>query len=196
MNVGNIKKYIFLNNMDKKQNNPDYEFTILLLGGNPSGKTSLLNRYVENAFYHGGLPTIGINYKIKLIKIDNYEIKIKILDTAGGERFKSLTKYYYGKADGFIFNFNITNKSSFKIIDSFIDDVEFYKNNFESIICANFSDLQERKEITDEEIKNYEQEINIKIFKTSAKTGQGINEAFDYLIMQLLKKKEFWKIFL
>ena len=67
--------------------------------------------------------------------------------------------------DGFIFNFNVTNEDTLRGLDYYINDVKKERNNkYDSIILANYCDLEERRVITKEEIKNYEQKYNIKIF--------------------------------
>ena len=172
--------------MDKKN---EFIFKILLLGS-CSGKTCLLMRYAENIFSKIDLSTIGIDYKTKLIEFDKYQIKLNIWDTAGAEKFINITKAYYKGTNGFIFNFDIRDKNTLKRMDYYINDVKKERNNdYDSIICANCCDLEEEKEITKEEIKNYELKYNIKIFETSAKSGFNINEAFNYLIYQILKRK-------
>ena len=77
-----------------------------------------------------------------------------------------------------------------KELDYFINEIKKERNDeYNSIICANCCDLEEERVITKEEIKNYEQKYNIKIFETSAKSGLNVNEAFNYLIYLILKRK-------
>ena len=174
--------------MDKKY---DFIFKILLLGDTWSGKTCLLIKYVDNIFINKQHEaTIGIDFKTKLIEFNKYKIKLMIWDTGGLKRFRNIIEQYYKGADGFIFNFNVTDKDTLEGLDYFINDVKKERNNkYDSIILANYCDLEERRVITKEEIKNYEQKYNIKIFETSAKSGLNINEAFNYLIYQILKRK-------
>ena len=171
--------------------NYDFKFKILLLGDTWSGKSSLFTRYVDNIFKNGGhLATIGLDYKTKLIVFDKYKIFLQIWDTAGQVRFRTITKTYYKGSDGFIFNFNITDENTLKEMDFFINNVkEEKKNDYDSIICANYFDLEEERIFTDEEIKKYEKKYNIKIFETSAKTGLNIDRAFNHLIFLMLQRK-------
>jgi len=107
-----------------------------------------------------------------------------------GEKFINITKTYYKGADGFIFNFDIRDKNTLKKMDYYINGVKEERyNDYDSIICANCCDLEVQREITKEELKNYEQKYNIKIFETSAKSGLNVNRAFNYLIYQILKRK-------
>ena len=171
--------------MDK---NNEFIFKILLLGS-CSGKTCLLNRYVDN-IYKKNLVAIGIDFKTKIIEFDKYRINLKIWDTVGQERFRNISRQYYKGTDGFIFNFDITYKNTLKELDYYINDVKKERNDeYNSIICANCCDLENERVIAKEEINNYEQKYNIKIFETSAKNGLNINEAFNYLIYQILNRK-------
>ena len=168
------------------EKNYDYVFKIVLLGGSYSGKTCLLGRYVDD-IYKIYMPTGEANFKTKSIEFDKHKIKLKIWDTWGSNC--DLAKVYFRSADGIIFNLNINYKNTLKDIDYYINDVKKERNKvYDSIICANCCDFEFR-EITKEEINNYEQKYNIKIFETSAKIGLNINEAFNYLIYQILKRK-------
>ena len=171
--------------MDKEY---DFEFKITLLGIFNSGKTCLSHKYAKDEFEEKPKPTIGGAYMQKLILLNKYKIKIHIWDTCGNERFRKMTKFYYRDAHGLIFVLDLTNKFSLEIADYYIKETINYFN-IERIICANRCDIEEERKISKEEIKNYELKSNIKIFETSAKTGMNINEAFNYLIYLILKKR-------
>ena len=167
----------------------DFKFNIFLLGDVYSGKTCLLKRFVYNIFLEQNSSTT-VDYKRKLIEFDKYKIKLIIWDIGGNENFRIPNRKFYKAADGIIFNFNIIYKNTLKELDYFINDVKKKKHNgYDSIICANCCDLEERRIITKEELKYYELKYNIKIFETSAKSGLNINTAFNYLIYQILKRK-------
>ena len=166
----------------------------ILGGGGGDGKTCIFRRYVENTFSEISPATIGLDFKIKYIKYGKYNLKLQIWDTAGQERFRKISyPNYYKSADGCIFVFDITNHGSFKEIIKVINELngEF---DFEKpkIICANKCDLEKGREIKKEEI---EKEIenncryNIEVFKTSAKTGQNIDEAFNRLVELIMSKR-------
>ena len=170
--------------------NYDFIFNILLLGDTSSGKTSLLNRYLKNIFLKDPLVTVGIDYSETCLKFDKYQIRLRILDTIGSEKYRAFAKKFYREADGFVFIFSIRYKRTLEELDYIINDVKNEKNNdYDSIICANCCDLDVQGEITKEDIKYYELKYNIKIFETSALTGFNINTAFNYLVYQILNRK-------
>ena len=100
----------------------DLMFKILLLGDSGVGKSSLLLRYTKNEFISDMRSTIGVEFALKYITIDNYQLKIQIWDTAGMERYRSITNAYYKGAKGVIVLYDICRKKSFENVDKWIDD--------------------------------------------------------------------------
>ena len=78
------------------------QIKILLLGESAIGKTCLIERYVNNSFKNNYLVTIGMDIRIKKLEINNYDVNVTINDTAGQERFRSITKMVYKGADGIL----------------------------------------------------------------------------------------------
>ena len=74
------------------------------------GKSCLINRYTENAFYSSNLGTIGIDFRIKYIEILGKKVKICLYDTSGQYKFVNLAKNYYRKVDGIILSYDCTEK--------------------------------------------------------------------------------------
>ena len=172
----------------ENQSNIDYK--IITLGDTNVGKTSLIMRYTINEFNTNSLNTIGMDSKIKDIEIDSKKIKIKIWDLAGQERFRSMHKYYYNKVDGIIFVYDITKKNTLKIIDSWIDEVkENVKGDISFILVGNKTDLEEEREVSIIEGEKFAQKYNYHFLECSAANGIGVNEIFDYLVRDILKKK-------
>jgi small GTP-binding protein len=87
---------------------------ILLLGDSAVGKSSLLTQYCDKDFSLGHMPTIGIEYKQKVLNLNNNKsVKIQLWDTAGHERFRTITPVYYRNVDGVLLIFDITQQSTF-----------------------------------------------------------------------------------
>lgn len=96
----------------------------LVVGDSGVGKTSLLVRYCEDSFQADYLSTIGVDFKIKRIEINNCQITLNIWDTAGQERFRNITKSFYKGAHGIILTYSITDPVSFNHIESWIDQIK------------------------------------------------------------------------
>ena len=91
----------------------------LILGEANVGKTSLLMRFIDNVF-KPLTPTLGVDYKQKELIIDKKSVIVQIWDTAGQEKFRTLTKVYFQKIDSVFFVYDITNIESFKNMEFWI----------------------------------------------------------------------------
>jgi Ras-related protein Rab-8A len=98
-----------------KKNNEKYDFMIkiIIIGDSGVGKTNLITRFCENHFKDSYVATIGVDFKIKTLVIDNKKYKMQIWDTAGQERFKNITQTYYKGAAGIVLTYSITDQISF-----------------------------------------------------------------------------------
>ena len=91
-----------------------FEADIVTLGEGQVGKTSIIIRYIDKKFSPNYLATIGIDSKVKKMTLPNgEEIKVKMFDTAGQERFKSITANYIKKANGILFVYDINGGKFF-----------------------------------------------------------------------------------
>ena len=112
--------------MSKDEQNIE-EFKIILLGNSGVGKTSILERYAYNRFNEELLATLGLNFITEQVTLDNFKrIELKIWDTAGQEKFRSLSKSYFRNVDAVLFVFAINDSLSFENIK---DWIELYNNN-------------------------------------------------------------------
>ena len=167
---------------------PELKFKILIIGDSAVGKTSLLLKYVDNFFPETHMATIGVEYKTKNIETSKYKVILHLWDTAGQERFKSITKSFFNNANGIVFVYDITSKESFDGVKNWIKDAEPY-GKFESILCGNKIDLEKKREVKIDSLKEYSLKKKIDVFETSAKTGAKVNEAFQKLVDLIIKSK-------
>ena len=165
-------------------------FKILTIGESGVGKTCILRRFVENKFLKNHLATIGIDFKTKTINIKNKEIKLKIWDTAGEERFHNITQQYYKDADGIVLVYDVTDEASYNKIRDWMDQIisNTPKDTISLVLLGNKCDSEERA-VTEEQGKKLAEELKISFFETSALNGQGINEAFEQLAKDIMKIK-------
>ena len=176
------------NSKDKKEN----LYKILLLGDWSVGKTCFLMRYIDNTFNEIHLSTIGMDYKLKDVTLENGKtVKIQIWDTAGQERYKSISKSYVKGANGIFLIYDITNKASFEGIRNWVKQI---KEQVSPRVCvalvANKIDDKEKEEVSSEDGIKLSNEIKFPFYQVSAKEGIGVNECFDELIKQIVKNYE------
>ena len=176
---------------NKVLNEPFFSFKILFLGGIGVGKTSIINRYVKNIFINDQTPTIGIDYKSKIVIYNSKKIKLKIFDTSGQERFHTLTKNYYRGADGIIMVFDLKRSETFDELTYWMEEINKNcdKNKIGLILVGNKNDgnLDERK-ISREQGNKIAELYNFIYIETSAVTNDNIKECFDLMVKTLFEK--------
>ena len=158
----------------------ELKLKILIIGDSGVGKTSMLLRYTDDYFPDTHIATIGVEYKTKIITKGKYKINFNIWDTAGQERFKSITKSFFSNATGIIFVYDITKRETFNGVKNWIKDSEEY-GKYDRVVCGNKIDLEKKREVKFDELKEYGIKKKMDYLETSAKTGVKINEAFEKL---------------
>ena len=163
----------------------DLQFRICLIGDSFVGKTSLLRRYYDRRFSEDYISTIGCDFKVITLEIDNKIIKLQLWDTAGQERFKAISVNYYRSAHAFMFVFDIGNKETFLNLNNWIN-LAFSNNktNFKNILIGNKCDIVNR-EVTIEEGIELAKMYNMMYLETSASSDVMVNEAFNFLAYEL-----------
>ena len=162
--------------------NYDFIFKVLLLGNSDVGKSSLLLRYVDSVWNDAFVPTIGVDFKVKTLTINEKKVKMQIWDTAGQERFRTVVSTYFRGAHGILLLYDVTNRDSFKNLESWLIEIE--KNAKEKvlkILIGNKCDLTDDREITSDEGKAFALRNGMEFMETSAKMNTNVSEAFETL---------------
>ena len=124
----------------------DYLFKVLLIGNSGVGKSSLLLRFADDVFNDNFMPTIGVDFKIRTIDVDQKTIKLQIWDTAGQERFKTITSSYYKGAHGIIVTYDITDRESFSKVSEWMSEVDKHASeNISRILVGDKKDLEDQR---------------------------------------------------
>jgi small GTP-binding protein len=169
----------------------DYEnrLKMLIIGDSSCGKTSMLIKYADNKFSPIYMSTIGIDFKIKHVTVQNKRYRLHIWDTAGQERFRTITRSYYRGCQGIIMVYDITQASSLKNIESWVKDISINTDaNVAKILVGNKSDLIFERAVSYEDGENIARKHQMRFFETSAKNGTNIDEIFSCLVNEIIKK--------
>lgn len=159
----------------------DYLFKIIILGDSGVGKTAILNRFADDQFTEIYSTTVGIDFKIRTILIEGKKIKLQMWDTAGQERFRTLVASYYRGAHGTVLSYDVTNKNSFDNVRNWIREIDSHNTEgITKLILANKCDLPTR-EVHKEDGELLAKEMGIPHIEVSAKTGLGVQDAFNLL---------------
>lgn len=162
--------------------NYDIGIKITIIGLNGIGKTSLLYRYCDDKFKKNCMTTIGIDFRTKLVERNNTQIKLQIWDTAGLEKYKSITTQFYRCGDVVIFAFDTTEYNSFLEIDSFKKEIESLRSDQKFILVGTKMDLGHLRQVEKETAEKYAKQNGFKYFEVSSKHNANINELFDFII--------------
>ena len=169
--------------------NYQYIFKIILIGNSGVGKSCIINRYTREVFEENYKCTIGVDFLMKTIEIDGKTVKLQIWDTAGQEKYRSMSASYYRGANVAFVVFDITNRDSFNSLPSWIE--AYYRNGPETqkniILIGNKKDLENERVVTQDEAQQFSQTNNMIYFETSAREGENIEYVFKYAAEKLLE---------
>lgn len=172
----------------------DFEhlFKLLLVGDSAVGKSSLLLRFSNNSF-DDLAPTIGVDFKVKYMTVEDKRIKLTIWDTAGQERFRTLTSSYYRGAHGIVLVYDVSNRRSFENLkEIWMKEVDMYSTiDFAAkMVVANKIDLASERTVSTEEGARFAKENGCLFVETSAKANTAVGQAFQELILKILETPE------
>lgn len=157
----------------------DYLFKLLLIGDSGVGKSSLLLRFSDDTYETNFNSTIGVDFKIKTVDLDDKVVKLQIWDTAGQERFRTLTSSYYRGAHGVIIVYDVTDTESFDNVKKWLQDID--KNASEGVqklLVGNKCDLASKKAVDFAMAKELADEMSMPFLEASAKNSRNVEAAF------------------
>eukprot|EP00268_Persea_americana_P045532 TRINITY_DN4645_c0_g1_i5.p1 TRINITY_DN4645_c0_g1~~TRINITY_DN4645_c0_g1_i5.p1 ORF type:complete len:209 (-),score=46.59 TRINITY_DN4645_c0_g1_i5:252-878(-) len=166
----------------------DFSFKILVVGDSGVGKSSLLVSFISDGNAQQS-PTIGVDFKIKLLTIGGKRLKLTIWDTAGQERFRTLTSSYYRGAQGIILVYDVTRRETFtNLLDTWSKEVQIYSTSKDCIkmLVGNKVDKENERVVTREEGVSLAQKYGFLFLECSAKTRENVQQCFEDLILKIL----------
>ncbi|CAH0521984.1 unnamed protein product [Peronospora belbahrii] len=167
---------------------------LVIIGPTDVGKTSITMRYCHNSFSTPTSATIGASFLQKRVIIGDdvgarRKLTLQIWDTAGQERFRSMAPMYYRNAKAAILVFDLQSEASFEKIKEWLQDLQHHvDDNIVLAVVGNKSDVSSSFDFS--KAQQFANEIGALVFRTSAKTGEGVQSLFESLAVQLLKKHD------
>uniref|UniRef100_A0A7S4L779 Ras-related protein Rab-24 n=1 Tax=Paramoeba aestuarina TaxID=180227 RepID=A0A7S4L779_9EUKA len=155
---------------------------VVLLGQHDVGKTSLVERYLHDKFKGNVAATVGAAFGAKKVNVGGTPLTLGIWDTAGAERYESMSRIYYRAAKAAVVCFDLTNLQSFEKVKFWVEELLHNEDGCDIYIVGTKADSLDEaeadKELQDSTVTSYAESIGAQVFKTSAKTGAGVNELF------------------
>ena len=167
-----------------------YIFKIIVVGSHSTGKTTLVNRFIDKENFQNCESTIGVEFCTKTINVKNKLVKLQIWDTAGQERFRSIIKSYYRGASGALVCFDINNRDEFIEVPEWIEKIRKLNidKEVEIIVVATKAEKKSNNPVTLEELENLSNEYKVNFFEVSSYKFKNIDEPFLLLSDNIMKK--------
>jgi len=189
--------FIEITDNKKVSEKVSFNYKLIVIGDSGIGKSNFISKFLGNQFKSESVSTIGCELFSKLFEVTYFHenkirrdiVKANIWDTAGQEKYKSVTSSYYKGSNGVFVLYDTTKMDTFKNTDDWIGDVFSYCNKIPSVILVGTkSDLTSLKAISSNDVKLKCEKYKILSIETSAKTDENINEAFYELLQDIHMK--------
>mmetsp|Transcript_1592 Transcript_1592/g.1967 ORF Transcript_1592/g.1967 Transcript_1592/m.1967 type:complete len:202 (+) Transcript_1592:110-715(+) len=172
--------------MDYEDEN-QIEPKVVVLGQTGVGKTSMIHRYTKGHFNENAQTTIGGAYCKKDVSINGWNVSLQIWDTAGQERFRSMAPMYYRNAKAAILVYDASEEKTLEMVQGWKDELcKHADKDAIFVLAGNKCDMREQTSEAISRAKKKAEVLGAKLFQTSARTGKGIEELFDYVARNLL----------
>ncbi|XP_007935263.1 EF-hand calcium-binding domain-containing protein 4B [Orycteropus afer afer] len=169
---------------------PDRLFKIVFVGNSSVGKTSFLRQFCEDRFSPGMTATVGIDYRVKMVNVDDSQVALQLWDTAGQERYRCITQQFFRKADGVIVMYDLTAKQSFLSVRQWLSSVEEAVGDcIPVLLLGNKIDNEKEREVPRGLGEQLAKEHSLIFYECSAYSSHNVKESVLHLA-RILKKQE------
>ncbi|PNH02815.1 GTP-binding protein yptV3 [Tetrabaena socialis] len=168
----------------------DYTLKILLLGDSGVGKTCLLTRFAHDQFDGLVASTIGVDFAVKRMSVYDKRVKLTVWDTAGQEKFRTLTNTFYRSAKGIILVYDVSKPDTLRHLEEqWMRELEVYGTEVDAVrmVVANKVDVGDARRVTWHEGSDFARRHGCLFVETSAKTNVAVANAFEELVLKILE---------
>lgn len=156
----------------------DFKFKVTLLGEASVGKTSLVLRFVKDYFKEDLKSTIGTNFMIKKVDIDDIKVQLLIYDIGAQKIFSSMRAKYFQGSNASIAIYDITRPETLHALPEWINSVREINGNIPIMIVGNKLDLEDQRRVPVMDAKNIAKRFTCMHAEVSAKTGESVEKVF------------------
>ncbi|XP_066839248.1 ras-related protein Rab-44 isoform X7 [Anser cygnoides] len=170
---------------------PDYLYNVLFVGDSHVGKTSFLYRLHANTFNPHLTATVGLDYQVKSLIVDNKHFALRLWDSAGQERYHSITKQFFRKADGVVLMYDITSQYSFADVRYWLSCIqEGAEDGVTILLLGNKTDCATERQVPTQEAERLAEEYQLIFYECSAASGHNVAESMVSLIRSLKVRED------
>lgn len=164
---------------------------ITLLGAYGAGKTCLLLRFAEDDFAVSHMPTIGVDYKSKTVRVGATTVRLQIWDSAGQEKFQTIAPNYFRGSQGIVVVYDVTDRLSFERAGWWLKELrsgKFGGEQMDLMLVGNKIDLEGQRAVSDAEGSEMAREYGIVHCEVSAKANLHVAQVFNDLAERIVTR--------
>ena len=167
----------------------DMMVKVIIIGDSGVGKTNIMSKFLKNKFMEESKATVGVEFGSKLFDLNGHKIKAQIWDTAGQEKYKSITGAYFKGSKGALVVYDITQKSTYESLEKWVNDLKSAGDpKITIILIGNKSDLEENRQVSKEQGEEKAKSFGCAFLETSALSGDNIDKAFNLMVKEIFEK--------
>ncbi|CAE6455675.1 unnamed protein product [Rhizoctonia solani] len=167
------------------------DINVVIIGDSGVGKSALVKRFANDTFDSALTVTIGVEYLVKNVYFDDRAVQLKLWDTSGLERFRTITTRYIRGSSVAIVVYDITDSESFRSISQWINTVRVEGgSDLAIVLVGNKREMSDRRQVSMEEASRRAKTLNIIFMETSAKSGHNVEDLFEIIAMGASRKPE------
>ena len=184
-------------NNGETESDYDMSFKVLMLGESGVGKSCVARRYLDDTFDEESVPTVGTDFGRRIVRTETgARVNMMVWDTAGQERFRSLTTSFYRGAHAFVVVYDVADPATFAKVPYWLDQIAAHATLPDAIrvLVANKIDVRDAAPAPDGTVfvsraegVRLARERGLLFFECSAKTRQGVQQAFQELLLKILE---------
>ena len=171
----------------------DHLFKIVIVGDTGVGKTNLLMRFSIDSFEQNTKNTIGVDFSAMDLQVKGKKVKVQFWDTAGQEKYRSISSAYYKNSHGAIIVYDVSSRPTFDHVPGWLKELKEYgEKNMNVFLVGNKRDLIERREVVTENAEELARSLNLDFVELSAKANEHneVNNAFVRFVEQIISRVE------
>lgn len=160
-------------------------------GQSDVGKTCLVDRYLNGKYQDTISPTVGAAFGAKKLYVGDRPLTVGVWDTAGAERFEAMSRLYYRAARAACVCYDLTRAETWPKVKFWINELLSFEKECALYIVGTKADLLEEgvpRGVEASEVADYARQINAQVFETSSKKGYSVEDLFDTIVYDFVKR--------